>query len=66
MRVPCKNCTLRQVGCHGDCEGYEAYQKRCEERRQAKWNYDRMRDVIFTANSRRRAELAYQSKRKRV
>lgn len=34
---PCKGCTERQIGCHGNCEGYINYQKQREElKREAK------------------------------
>lgn len=28
---PCKGCNNRTLGCHDNCDGYEAYKKRREE-----------------------------------
>lgn len=39
MKVPCKGCDSRQVGCHCKCEGYKEF---CKERDAAA--KERMRD----------------------
>ena len=31
MTAPCKNCTDRQMGCHGKCERYKAYREVMDE-----------------------------------
>lgn len=31
MTAPCKNCTDRQMGCHGQCERYKAYREVMDE-----------------------------------
>ena len=30
MKVPCRECQDRQVGCHGKCERYQHYKKNLE------------------------------------
>ena len=30
-RAPCKECKERAVGCHGSCERYSAFRKKCDE-----------------------------------
>ena len=34
MRAPCKDCTDRAVGCHGQCTKYATYRADCESRYQ--------------------------------
>lgn len=37
MDAPCKDCTRREVGCHGKCESYVEWQKEhVEQKRQEK------------------------------
>ena len=33
MTSPCKDCTDRHAGCHGECERYQEY---CQQREEAK------------------------------
>ena len=34
MKAPCKDCQDRHVGCHADCERYQAYAKVFEAARE--------------------------------
>lgn len=31
MNVPCRDCTDRELGCHGKCERYQEFSALCEE-----------------------------------
>lgn len=31
-KAPCKDCTEREVGCHGRCERYKAWRKDLDEK----------------------------------
>lgn len=33
MTAPCKDCTERKVGCHGNCQKYHEFSAECEKRR---------------------------------
>jgi len=32
MKVPCKDCEKRQLGCHSTCEDYKEFSKYCAEK----------------------------------
>ena len=34
MKVPCKDCPNRYVGCHSKCEAYKEFNRHCEEQRE--------------------------------
>lgn len=44
--APCKNCTLRYVGCHANCSEYLEWAKAARSERLALDNDDRMRNAV--------------------
>lgn len=41
MTSPCYNCPNRHIGCHGECEKYEKFDRANKERRQAEFTRKR-------------------------
>ena len=50
MKVPCKNCDRRTVGCHAECMEYREYQKENERIKKNRSNDAINRSAIFRAN----------------
>ena len=44
--APCKNCTLRYVGCHANCSEYLEWAELARSIREAKRHDEHMRSVV--------------------
>lgn len=40
MKVPCIKCTKRRVGCHAECEVYQAFREKRRKEREARQKMD--------------------------
>ena len=49
MKVPCKNCELREVGCHSRCDAYLLYKKEMELFNEHRKEYFGLKNYIFSA-----------------
>ena len=38
-KSPCYCCTERRLGCHGTCQDYKKYQRKCRERTERQRQY---------------------------
>lgn len=50
MKVPCKNCDRRTVGCHAECREYLEYQKENERIKKNRSNDAINRSATFRAS----------------
>ena len=67
MINPCKNCETRRLGCHSDCEKYQAFWEQNREigkkrRQETKLNIYVAEAVISTKSGRNGSWKAYRNK----
>jgi hypothetical protein len=52
MTPPCKDCSDRQLGCHGQCERYQAFRAKKEREAQKRAEMSVITDIMKKAKER--------------